>query len=141
MATATTVKASRNKLDLRLLGRAASSGGNWDITCTDPSRVLVIVDATTSASGNLQLHVRNGTTGTDVYAAEVIGDFVDRTTGGAGGGEHYIMGPFEGMRFLDTSTGGRLLVIRAGSTTGGATTTGTLVTGVKLSFVEIVAST
>jgi hypothetical protein len=141
MATATTVKAAKAKLDLRLLGRAASSGGTFDVTVKDPSNFLVFVDATTSASGNVQLHVTAGTTGTAEYTGEGIGDWVDRTTGGAGGGEHYVFGPFESFRFVDTSTGGRLINIRCSSTTGGASSTGGLETGVKLSFVEIVPST
>ena len=140
MATATSVKASRNNLDLRLLGRANSSGGSFDITCNDPSRTVIFVECTTSSTGNLQFNVQAGTTGTAEWVAEGIGDFIDRTTGGAGGGEQYSLGPFEGARFLDTSTGGRLITVRVGSTTGGSST-GVVVAGHKISVVEIVSST
>lgn len=141
MATATTIKAAKANLDLRLLGRAASSGATFDVTVKDPSNFLMFVDATTDVTGNAQFHVRAGTTGDAEYASEGIGDFVDRTTGGSGGELHYVLGPFESSRFIDTSTGGRLINIRCSSTTGGATTTGGVEVGYKLSFVEIVPST
>ena len=139
MATSmTAVKASRANLDLRLLGREDSSDGLFEITCDDPSNVVLFVDETTSSTGNIQIIVSASTEG--VFASEDIGDFYDMTTGGDGGGNSYALAPFESARFIDVSTG-RILNVAICSTTGGAGTTGVLVTGTKLSAVEIVPST
>ena len=135
MATATSVKMARNKLDLRVLGRADSSAaGGYDITANDQSQVLVFVEGTTPSTGDLQLHVKASTGGE--YSGEGIGEFMDRSTNGAGVAAHYALGPFESSRFVRTSTGGRLLQLKCSTTTGGDST-GTLPVGYKISVVEI----
>ena len=136
MATATSVKMARNKLDLRVLGRANSSAaGGFDITANDQSQVLVFVECTTSSTGpNIQLHVKASTGGE--YSGEGIGEFMDRSTNGAGVAVHYALGPFESSRFVRTSTGGRLLQLKCSTTTGGDSTGG-LPLGYKISVVEI----
>lgn len=135
MATATSVKMARNKLDLRVLGRANSSAaGGYDITANDQSQVLVFVEGTTSSTGKLQLHVKASTGGE--YSGEGIGEFMDRSTNSAEAEVNYALGPFESSRFVRTSTGGRLLQLKCSTTTGGAST-GTLPVGYKISVVEI----
>jgi len=139
MATAiTATKNAINKLDVHLLERENSSDGTFEITCVDPSNVIIFLDMTTSATGNVQVFVSASTEGE--FTGEGLGDFNDMTTGGAGGGEHYSFGPFEGFRFQDVSTG-RIINLAVCSTTAGAGTTGALIKGGKVSAVEIVPST
>lgn len=130
--TVTAGKLGKSVLANRLLGRQNSSAnaGVWNITCSDPSNVLVFIECTSGSTANATVTVKAPTDGE--YTGQGMGDASFNTTGGAGAARHYAYGPFESFRFIKTSTGGRLLTVHVKGSTGAT------IKGHRLSAVEIV---
>jgi hypothetical protein len=133
MASLTPKKVGRGTLVKRLLTLSNATGATFDIAVSDPSNLVVLVQGTTQTTGKFTVTVNCSTSG---FTGQGVGNFTFNSTNAAKGNPLYIVGPFESARFLDVSTGGRVVEVKVASTSGKVLAA----TSVDLTAFEIVAS-